>query len=289
MSEGEEKLADHRGRFAQVVKDGQKVPDVEWIGGRLILSNKRLVLVSNQGKRTIPLSKIRGIKSRTNAAGPLSDVENYLSLQVGKDVTLVSPSEHEEFERQLYAAVLDQSVVLAKHPAVKGGVVQDTNWEKARLKIDEGEVDLAITTGTFVEIEVDDVGAVDEREDEVLGEQRFVIEVEHTETGSSMSLETHLSGPRRKVNILAGLLRKGEAQNTTDADLSDEESEVLMALYSGVSPFQIPEFTGMDPDQVEAIYDGLIEQGILETRRVRREVSLKARGRHIASEASGQE
>jgi hypothetical protein len=104
-----------------------------------------------------------------------------------------------------------------------------------------------------------------------------------------MSLETHLSGPRRKVNILAGLLRKGEAQNTTDADLSDEESEVLMALYSGVSPFQIPEFTGMDPDQVEAIYDGLIEQGILETRRVRREVSLKARGRHIASEASGQE
>jgi len=38
--------------------------------------------------------------------------------------------------------------------------------------------------------------------------------------------------------VLASLLRKGEQKNTTDVELSDAESEVLMALYSGVTSLQ---------------------------------------------------
>lgn len=283
MSDGEQKLSDQRGKFTQVVKDGRKVPDVKWIPGRILLSTKRLVLASNEGKRTIPLSKVRTIKSRQNAAQPLAKVENYLSLQVGNDVTLIAPKEHEPFEQALYSAVLDQAVVLVKHPAVEGGVVQDIEWEKARLTVEAGVVALALTSGTFLEIEIDDVGTVDEAEREVFGEERFLIEIEHTVDGTAV--QTHLSGPRQKVAILESLFRKGEQKNTTDIELGEAEQEVLMALYSGVSPFQIPEFVGMDVDQVEDVYDDLIEAGILEEQRVRREVELKARGRHIASES----
>jgi helix-turn-helix protein len=57
-----------------------------------------------------------------------------------------------------------------------------------------------------------------------------------------------------------------------------------MALYSGVSPFKIPDFVGMDVDEVEEIYDRLIEDGLLQHVRTRRDVSLKPRGRNIASE-----
>ncbi|WP_302081730.1 CheF family chemotaxis protein [Salinibaculum rarum] len=284
MSEGEQKLADQRGKFAQVVKDGRKVPDVEWIGGRILLSTKRIVLVSNEGKRTIPLSKIRSIKGRQNANQPLAQVSSYISLQMGGDVTLLSPKDHEEFEQTLYRAILDQQVILAKHPAVEGGVVQDTGWEKGRLKIDDGEVNLAIATGQFVEIEIDDVGTVEQNEATIKGDERPLIEVEHTDKEGT-AVETHISGTPQHVMVLASLLRKGEQKNTTDAELSDRESEVLMALYSGVSPFQIPEFVGMDVDTVEDIFDDLVEQGILEEQRTRREVQLKARGRHIASEA----
>ncbi len=293
MSKGESALADQRGKFTQVVKDGQKVPEIDWIAGRILLSNKRLVLVSNQGKRTIPLSKIRSIKGRENANKPLAQVSNYLSLQVGSDVTLISPQQHQPFEQELYSAVLDQTVIAVKHPAVKGGVVQETGWEKGRLTLEfeeetaNGTVALAISTGQFVEIEIDDVGIVEENKAEVLGDERFLIEVEHTV--DTTAVETHISGPQQKVNVLAALLRKGEQQNTTDVELSAAEAEVLMALYSGVSPFQIPSFTGMDVEEVEAIYDDLIEQGILEEKRVRREVQLKARGRHVASEAMGEE
>lgn len=283
MSEGEQKLADERGKFAQVVKDGHKVPDVEWIAGRILLSTKRIVLASSEGKRTIPLSKIQTVKGRKDANKPLAQVSSYISLQLGSDVMLVSPKNHSAFELQLYEAILDQQVVLAKHPAVEGGVVQNAGWEKGRLNIEEKEVDLAIADGQFVEIEIDDVGTVEENEGTVMGDERFLIEVEHTE--EEAVVETHLSGARRHVSVLASLLRKGEQKNTTDVELSDQEAEVLMALYSGVSSFQIPDFVGMDVETVEEVFDQLVEQGILEEIRSRREVTLKARGRHIAGEA----
>ena len=291
MSDAETKLADQQGKFTQVVKDGKKVPEIDWIAGRLLLSNKRLILASNEGKRTIPLSKISSIKGRRNANEPLAQVSNYLSLQVGNNVTLVSPKHHVEFEQKLYSAVIDQQVIAAKHPAVEGGVVQDTGWTKGRVTLDfegaseteEGVVALALSDGQFVEIEILDVGIVEENEGEVFGEERFIIEVEHTVDATAV--ETHISGPRQRVNILAELLRKGEIQNTTDVELTDEEREVLMALYSGVSSFQIPDFTGMDVERVEEVYNQLIEEGVLEKKRTRREVQLKARGRHIASEA----
>ena len=288
MSEGETKLADQKGKFTQVVKNGRKVPDIEWLPGRILLSTRRIVLASSEGKRTIPLGEVSSIKGRQDANKPLAKVSSYLSLQVGNDVTLVAPNNHEEFEHQLFSAVLDQQVALVKHPAVEGGVVQGTSWEKGRLTLEEdGVVALAIASGQFVEIEIDDVGAVAEQEGEVKGEQRFVIEVEHTEEGTAV--ETHITGPRSKVAVLASLLRKGEQKNTTDVQLTEEQNEVLMALYSGVSPFQIPDFVGIDVERVEEIYDELIEAGILEEQRTRREVALQARGRHIASEAMDEE
>jgi hypothetical protein len=287
MSEGERKLADGTGKFAQVVRDGRKVPDVEWVSGRILLSTKRLVLASNEGKRTIPLSKIRAIQSRQDAAQPLAKVSNYISLQMGGDVVLVSPSDHERLEGALFRAILDQEVVLVKHPAVEGGVVRDTGWEKGRLKIEDGDVALALTTGQFVEVEVDDVGSVETHDREVMDAERPVVEVSHTQ--EQTAVETHVSGTPRHVTVLASLLRKGEAKNAADVDLTERELEVLVALYSGVSPFQIPEFVGMDVDTVEDIFDQLVEAGILEEHRTRREVALKARGRHIASEASDEE
>jgi helix-turn-helix protein len=283
MSDGEQKLSDSTGKFVQVVVDGRKRNEVDWLNGRLILSNKRLVLVSNEGKRTIALSEVSGVKSGTNVNEAIAKVSGYLSLQVGSNVTLIAPQDIESFESKLYSALLDQTVVLVKHPAVEGGVVQDTEWEKGRMKIDEDSVDLAIASGSFVELEVDDVGSAELETKTVMGEQRRVAEVEHTIEGTSV--ETHVSGSKSDVSVLASFVRRGEQAGEVDVDLTKEENEVLMALYTGVSPFQIPDFVGMDIEQVEEIYDRLIEYGILEPVRTRREVQLEARGRSIAGEA----
>jgi len=285
MSDGEQKLADTKGKFVQVVKDGRKRNDIDWLAGRIILSNRRLVFVSSEGKRTIALSNITGITGRDNVNKAIAKVSGYLSLQIGSNVTLVAPQDIESFEATLYSTLLDQTVVLVKHPAVEGGVVQDTEWEKGRMKIDtDGDsVNLAVTSGSFVELEVDDVGSADLATRTVMGTQRRVAEIEHTIEGTSV--ETHVSGTKSDVSVLASYVRRGEQADDIDVELTKEENEVLMALYTGVSPFQIPDFVGMDIDQVEEIYERLIEYGILEPVRTRREVQLEARGRSIAGDA----
>lgn len=283
MSGGEQKLADTKGKFVQVVENGRKRNDIDWLAGRLILSNRRLVLVSSDGKRTIPLSKITSITGRDNVTQAIAKVSGYLSLQVGSNVTLIAPQDIEEFEATLYSALLDQTVVLVKHPAVEGGVVQDSDWEKGRMKIDDDTVNLALTSGSFVELEVDDVGSAELQTKTVMGSNRRVVEVEHTIEGTSV--ETHVSGSKSDVSVLASYVRRGEQANDVDVELTKEENEVLMALYTGVSPFQIPDFVGMDIEQVEEIYEDLVEYGILEPVRTRREVQLEARGRSIAGEA----
>ncbi|PSP82538.1 chemotaxis protein CheF1 [Halobacteriales archaeon QS_6_64_34] len=282
---GEHALVDTKGKFVQVVKDGRKQNDIEWLPGRILLSNKRLVLATDDGKRTIPLSKLTSVTvSQMNQ--PLAQVEGYVKLQAGRDAWLVSPQDSETFEEELYKTLLDQIVVLVKHPALKGGVVTGATWEKARFKIDEEQedtVNIAISSGTFVELDIDDVGTVVQKQKEIRGKERPLLEVEHTIDGTSV--ETHISGSPRHVSLIDGLVRQGEQRNAANVDLSPEETQVLMALYSGISPFKIPDFVDMDIDEVEAVYDRLMEADILEPVRTRREVQLEARGRSIAGDA----
>jgi helix-turn-helix protein len=283
VSTSERKLADETGRFAQVLKDGRKMSDVDWQRGRIVLSTERLVLVGNEGKRTVPLSDIKAAEGRFDVNQTIAQVSNYLSVRQGDDVFLVSPGDAEEFERILYGALVDGEIVLVKHPAVEGGVVRDVDWQKARVKLGEDRINLAAESGSLIEIEVDDTNAIERDERTVRGSERPVLEASHTADGASV--ETYLSGAPRHCSVLSTVLGKGAARNKTDLELDPSEKEVLMALYSGVSSFDIPEFVELPPDDVEEIFDRLIELDVLEEVRVRREVALCPRGRNIASES----
>jgi helix-turn-helix protein len=279
----ERKLADTTGRFAQVIKDGRKLGDVGWQRGRIVLSTRRLVLAGNEGKRTVPLSGIKAAQGRFDVNQTIAQVSNYVSVRHGDDVFLVSPEDAATFEHTLYGAMIDGGVVLVRHPAVEGGVVRDVDWQKARVKLEDERINLATESGELVEIEIDDTNAIERDERTVRGDERPVVEASHTDGGTSV--ETYLSGNPRHCSIVASVLGKGVARNETDLDLDPSEKEVLMALYSGVSSFDIPEFVELPPDDVEEIFDRLIELDVLEEVRVRREVALRPRGRNIASES----
>jgi helix-turn-helix protein len=283
MSKSERKLLDTTGRFTQVVRDGNKMNDIDWTDGRILLSNRRLVLAGTEGKRTLQLSKVDRIEGRYDVNRTIAQVTDYVSVRLGKDVYLVSTGESESFERLLHKTILDGEIVLVKHPAIEGGVVQDVSWRKARVKIDEDAVNLAIEDGSFVQIEIEDVGTIDQGERTVKSKERPVLEAEHTVDGTSV--ETYLSGNQKHCSVLSSVLERGAEQNSSSIDLSKDETEVLMALYSGVSSFEVPEFLDMDPDDVEEIYERLIELDVLQEVRIRREVALKPRGRNIASES----
>jgi hypothetical protein len=282
MKRGEHKLSDTRGRFLRAEKNGRERGDAAWTRGRILLSNKRLILAGSGGKRTFPLSAVEGVEGRYDVNQDVASVSDYLSLRIPDGVVLVAPKEYETFERDFFGAILNQGTFLARHPAVEGGVVQNTEWERSRLKVEAEAVSMATVSGTFVEIRLDDIGDIATGRRTVLDESRLVVEVEHSD--EETSVQTYISGTDRQMSFLETLLRKGEEQSETSLELSETDKQVLTALYSGVSPFDIPSFLGLDVDEVEELYVRLIDHEVLDEVRIRHEVTLNARGRSIASD-----
>lgn len=287
MSEREHKLLDVQGKFLRAIQNGHKLNDATWTPGRIILSNKRVIVATQDGKFTIPLSEVRTIGGRYDINQAIASVSDYVSLHRGDNVVLFNLPSTEDFTWLLYEALLDETIVLAKHPAVEGGVVQSSDWNKGQLSMDKNAVGVAIANGSFVEIELTDVGSVESDTRTVTGEERPVVEVEHTE--GATSVETHLSGTERRCELLGSLFGQRAREHEAEIDLDGAEQQVLMALYSGVSPFEIPEFVGMDIDVVEETYERLIELDVLDEVRRRREVTLTTRGRNLASESINDE
>lgn len=279
----EHQLSDTVGRFSRVVQNERRLQDAEWETGRIILSNKRLVLVSEDGKRTIPLSEVTAVGGQYNVNQSISQESNYLAIKTAEDVVLIATQSPEEFETDLYSGLLDQEVILLKHPAVRGGVVQETEWEKARIKIDSSAINIATASGSFVEVILENVIAVTSEMREVKGEPRSVIEVEHTEEGTN--LETYFSGTERQISLLETLMQTNKEENETRIELDTSERQILMALYSGISPLDVPEFTELEVEEVESTFEELIEKEVLQEVRVRREVELTSRGRTLAGQA----
>lgn len=287
MNEGERRIADTPGRFLRIVEDGREVDEARWKAGRLLLSNRRLVLVGREGKRTVPISDIDGLGVWGDGDPTASETSEYTSLGIGEDVLLVAAPDHDTFEVDLYSAVLDGEILLVRHPAASG-VERDTDWEKARVAVDEdGRIDVRSSEGTSVSIGPGDVVDVVVVERTVHGQSRHVVEVEHADQGTGVV--TYLAGPRRTCAILGSFFEREPEGNSSGRALDATEREVLMALYSGISSFEIPEFTGVEVDEIEDTFERLIELDVLDEVRTRREVALTPRGRNLASEAIGDE
>ncbi len=288
MAQRERKLLDKPGRFLQAVKAGRRREDVGWITGRILLSNQRLVLASEAGSRTIPLSAVKDIGGRFDHNQTIARVSEYTAVRFGDQadnvLLLTASKDPDEIEQQLYSAVLDHARIVARHPAVEGGVITDAEWTEATVKVTPEAVDVALTDGSFTEIELDDISEFSAAEQDVRDERQTVLKVEHT-TEDGTSVQTYLSGDQRHCAFLESLFREGEERSEIGVDLEYPEQKVLMALHSGVSPFEIPEFVDMDVERVEEIYEHLIELDVLSEVRKRREVELTARGRKIASGA----
>ena len=286
MSDTEKKIADMQGQYMEAVSQGQQLSDAEWQNCRIILTTERIALVADE-KRQIALADVDRIADRFDVNQQSAGVSEYVGLHVGDDVVLVSASDHEAFETDFYRASLDGEVILVQHPALKGGVVQDSTWTKGRLKVTDEALRLALADGQAVDIDRADIGDLTVEDKQVSGEERTVIQVEHSE--DDISVETHLAGEEFHATVLGTMLEDSAEQNRADLDLSMTEKRVIMALHSGVSPFDIPNFVGIDVEKTEAIFDRLLELDVISVVRERTEVALTTKGRRVAGDRMGEQ
>lgn len=288
MSQGERKMADSEGRFAVAIRSGRKLNNVSWDSCRILLSNKRLILAKDDNKKQISLNNIKEITDRVDVSSKIAAVSNYIGLRTAADnVILVSARDQEQFELSIYKALLDGNTVLTKYPAVEGGVITGVDWSKARIQIEEESIAVALKSGEFVDLNYKSISDIEKDKRTVKDESRDIISVSHAI--DETSYETYIATSKRKIGFIYSFLEKGQDQTESNIELSENEEEVVMALYSGVSPFEVPEFANLDIDEVEEIYEKLLEQDILDEIRVRKEVSLTSRGRNMASDAMNEE
>lgn len=284
MSEGEQKLVDTAGDYLYAIKSGEPLDDANWRSCRVVLTNERLVLSTNSGKQAIPHSKISLLDDDSVLPEQYRD-ESATPLRIGNNVILVDAQQVDSFEIEFCRAALHDRVILTKYPAKVGGVVQsDATWTKARFRLNDDTISLGLPENRTVTFPIDDVGTIESDSQQVMGEERTVVKVEHTDE-EDRSVETHFSGTDWHARALQSLLTSAIEAREGEYELSEMESQVLMALYSGVSPFEMADFVGMEVEEVEEVYQTLLEVGAVDKVRVRTEVSLNAHGRNLASEA----
>lgn len=284
-------LVDTAGDYCYAVRDGEPVAAPEWRSCRLVLTTDRLVLATSEGKQSVPLGTIE-VLDPDDAPAALEgvDVAGGTPVRVGEHVLLVDAPDLGSYERAYCRAALQGEVILARPAPVGEGVDgAESEWQKARFQFEaEDRIDLEFPDGDSLEVAVGSIGAVDTDTRQVMGEQRTVIEVEHSDEADE-TVATHLSGTDRHTELLESLFGAITGESSEGDELSAEERQVLMALYTGVSPFEMPDFMGLGVEEVEAMYDRLLEAGVLEELRTRSEVTLNAEGRNLASEAMSEE
>jgi len=286
MSDEERKLLDTAGDYRHAVRDGQRVTGDDWQSCRVVLTDKRLVLAADGSNRSLPHGKVTVPEEPGEF---VEDAGEAIPLRIGSNVIVVSATDVSDLTLTYCRANLSGVVLLVRHPAVVGGVVRDeAEWTKARFAVDDDTFSLQYPDGDRITCELDDVGTVEVGSRSVRGEQRRVVEVEHTDA-EDRSVETHLSGTDRHTSVLRALFDRLVTSRADDYELSETENQVLMALYSGVSPFEMADFVGISVEEVEEIYQHLLEVGAVDEVRTRTEVTLNAEGRNMASEAMSEQ
>jgi len=240
------------------------------VRGRIVMSRKRLVLVGDDHKVTIPTSTMFDI-----AVGHVPpEMRSFFSDSItvayrtdeGRRMAVVEAESDtvEKFASVLFKAHLNGRTVTVEHPAERGGRVVDSTIRKAKLTVDDGALAFA---GPNVDFAIDLATVTDfEKETRTLaGETRPALSVRHVPRTTALLSVVALPS-ERVMNLLGRYFRleySDIVESLQDVSLSDEEVQVLVAIYSageGVDPLDV---VAADASQTTMVLNGLREKDLV--------------------------
>ncbi|NHN59165.1 MULTISPECIES: CheF family chemotaxis protein [Halorussus] len=256
----------------------------EPVKGRIVLSQKRLVLATDESKTTVPLAAIFDV----NVGHVPGEMEAFFQDTItiayregDRRRTAVVEAGSEEvsrFKTVLFKAELNGTAARVKHPARVGGRVTDSSFRRAKLKIRPGAVRFAgddpvtvnLANVTYFQKEDRDGGAV--------------LVVRHADQGQSVTSEFALESDR-KLNLLGRYLRleySELAKEVEDVTTSEDEMEALVAIYSGARSGDLAGTLGVDSSRVTMLLNDLREKGLVDEGQ--KGLSLTAQGQLLVSD-----
>jgi len=258
-------IADFVARFLPDDRGGP-----EPVTGRVVLSQKRLVFASGDGRTTIPLADVFDV-----VVGHVpQDLSEYFNDTVaiaytvlGERRTAIVEADADaitRFRTVLFKALLGGTTVRVKHPAKVGGRYTDATARKASLRLDER----AVTFRGFeapLRIDLSSVTHMEKTELTINGRTRPALNVQFTEDGREITSEVVVSSSTR-MNLLGRYLRLEYSDLLTEIDeidISDVETELLVALYSGAAETDASNVLGKDPSTVTMLLNTLEEKELV--------------------------
>lgn len=258
--------------------------------GRVVMSKRRIVVASDAGRFTIPLSAIVDVV--------VGNVPPDLRTLFDDTVTLAYETDDEgvrtvlieagsdtmtRFVDVLFKCLLNGTEAIAKHPAKIGGRVMDTEATPAKVSIDSKRVTVA-TPGEDFEIDIESVVDFDRTERAPAGDDRPTLVVMHAD-GSEVVTSLVAPDARRKVNLLGRYLRieySQVRQSIQDVELSDPETRVLVAVYATGGDIDFTQIIDGGGAQATNVLDSLREKGLIDEDGT--DIALTSRGRVIVTQ-----
>ena len=257
-------VADFVGRF--VPPGGGNEPS----SGRIVLSQRRLVLAAGDDRVTVPLSSVFDVTVEQvppQVAGYFNDTVTVAYRDGGaRRLAAIEGSDDDvdRFVTVLFKVLLTGTTVRLRHPARIGGRVTDAPPSRARLKLSLGSLSFGRESGT-VSVDLDDVIAV-EREERDLGDgPRPVVAFRHLADGRAVTSEVGLPSDR-ETNLLGRYVRLRYAEARADLESfepNEAEMEVLVALYTAGGDVSLPSVVDIDPQQLTMLLNGLADEGVV--------------------------
>ena len=248
-------------------------PDIgrdEPVTGRVLLSQRRLVLATKDAKTTVPLASVFDV-----AVGSVpSDLRSFFSdtVTIAYDdgtarrtaVVEGEPDDMDRFTRVLFKAILRNVTVTVRHPARIGGRVTDADDRTASVKLSPGEIGFVGCPEPFT---VDLSTVVNyERTDRTLGGRtRPALVFEHVPDTRTVTSITTVPN-ERALNVFGRYIKLeyGEVlEEIEKLDPTEEQLEILVSIYSAGGEASIADVITGDATRTSMILDTLREEGLV--------------------------
>jgi len=232
--------------------------------GRILLSEKRLVLAGDDGKVTVPLSSVFDVAVGQVPEGLGEFFSSTVTVAFEKNGSrMVAAIEADDdtidkFSTVLFKAILNGTQMTVKHPARVGGRVTDASFAPAKLYLKPGVVRFDRPDDP-VEISLPAVTEFDRLTQEVRGSKRPVLTIRHMPAGQSLMTHAATDSPR-KMSILGRYLRLEYSDlmaDLEDVELTDDQVELLVAIYSTGPAVSLANVVDMEASQVTMVLNDL--------------------------------
>jgi helix-turn-helix protein len=211
----------------------------EPVQGRVVLSQRRLVAVTADGRLTVPLSNVFDV-----GMGQVpDDLQGYFETTVtigyrlaGDDRALTIADDESTVDRfvaVLFRALLTGTVVDVVHPARVGGRVTGAEPRRARVRLGDGTVEFH-TTGETLRMALTAVSGYSRFVANTPDGRRPALAVQRNDDGAVTRTEIWLDGPRL-LNLLGRYLRlqyRTYLAAAQEATVGETAMELLVGLYT---------------------------------------------------------